>query len=424
MHEDFLHYVWKFQKYSSKKLLTHQGESLHILSVGTHNFDSGPDFLVSKIKIGDQLWVGNVEIHLSSSHWYQHEHEKDPNYDNVILHVVWDHDAEVYRKNGNPIPVLELQHRVELGLLNNYSKLTKSKDRWIPCEADFGSINELLMRNWTERLFFERLEAKATLIEEALRNSANHWERVFFQMLCKGFGLKVNGASFASLAHTLDYDVVRKCSDTPINLEALFMGQLHMLEGDVYCAYYERLQEIHTYLKLKHELDNEGAIVPQFFRLRPPNFPTIRLSQLASLLSRHPHLFSKLMNASTLKEMKELFSVSATHYWDSHYNFGVPSATRRKGLSIRFVDLLLINTVIPLKYCYAKNHGKEISDELITLALTIKGEDNSIVKRYKGLRNMEDSALQSQALLQLKSHYCDLRKCLQCEVGNTLLKKQ
>ncbi|MDC8004481.1 DUF2851 family protein [Aureisphaera galaxeae] len=424
MHEDFLHYVWKFQKYSSQELTTYAGEVLQILSVGTHNFDAGPDFLVAKLKIGPQLWIGNVEIHLSSSHWYQHGHEQDAHYDNVVLHVVWDHDTEVYRNNGDAVPVLELKERVCPKLMNNYSRLLKNPQRWIPCEPDFGAVEEVLMRNWMDRLFFERLEVRAALIEKELALSANHWEKVFFQMLCKSFGLKINGASFYSLAQSMDYDIVRKCSDAPVTLEALFMGQLHLLEGEVYCGYYEQLQDMYTYLKVKHNLGNEGVVTPKFFRLRPPNFPTIRLSQMASLLSRHPHLFSQLMETHSLEEMRALFAVSATHYWDGHYNFGVPSAIRKKSLSNRFIDLLIINTVIPLKYCYAKYYGKEISEELISLACAIRAEENSIVKKYKSLRNIEDNALQSQALLQLKSNYCDLHKCLQCEVGNTLLKKQ
>ncbi|MBX2827470.1 MAG: DUF2851 family protein [Flavobacteriaceae bacterium] len=424
MQEDFLHYVWKFQKFSSHQLITQSGESIQVLSVGTHNFDAGPDFLVAKIKIDQQIWIGNIEIHLSSSDWYQHGHEKNSQYDNVILHVVWNHDSEVYRSNGDPVPVLVLKDRVNAHLLNNYNRLMKGKDRWIPCEPQFGSVDELPMQLWLDRLFFERLEAKARNIEEALEQSANHWEGVFFRMLSKNFGLKVNGASFLSMAQSLGYSVVRKCSDAPLTLEALFMGQLNMLEGEVYCAYYENLQDTYTYLKLKHDLDNTGIIAPMFFRLRPPNFPTIRISQLASLLSGRPHLFSNLMNSDSLEGIRDCFSVSATHYWDAHYNFGVPSASRKKSLSKRFIDLLIINTVIPMKYCYAKHHGKEVSEQLVNMATQIRAEDNAIVKRYRSLRKMEDSALQSQALLQLKSCYCDRYKCLHCEVGNTLLKKQ
>ncbi len=423
MNEDFLHYVWKFQKYVSDNLTTHLGETLQILSTGGHNYNAGPDFLIAKIRIGSQVWIGNVEIHLSSSQWYQHGHEEDPNYDNVILHVVWDHDTEVYRKNGEAIPVLELRERVYPQLLNNYNKLLKSKDRWIPCEPDFGSVEEILMKNWMDRLFFERLEAKAAIIEKELEYSANHWDKVFFKMLCKSFGLKVNGDSFLSLAQSLDYDVVRKCSEAPVTLEALFMGQLKMLDDDKYCRYFEQLQETYIYLKVKYKLTNEGVVSPEFFRLRPPNFPTIRLSQLASLLSAHPDLFSKLMDSDSLEGMRSFFSVSATHYWDTHYNFEVTSSTRKKSLSPRFIDLLLINTVIPMKYCYAKYYGKDISEALITWASTIKAEKNTIVKKYRSLRDMEDNALQSQALLQLKNNYCDFYKCMHCEVGNTLLKK-
>jgi hypothetical protein len=283
-------------------------------------------------------------------------------------------------------------------------------------------VDSLTVKNWLDRLFLERLEQKSQLISAQLKASHNNWQAVLFQMLCKNFGLKVNGASFLSIAQSLDYKVVQKCSRELLGIEALLLGQAHLLELQGTDPHYLQLQERYAYTKLKYNVSNEAVIVPKFFRLRPPNFPTVRLAQLAGLLYKCPHLFSKVIAAKTLPEFYDLFAVTASSYWDTHYNFGVTSAKRTKQLTRKFIDLLLINTVIPLKHCYAASHDKDISEEIIALATNIKGEENTIIKKFQNLRDFENNALDSQALLQLKNKYCDQNKCLQCAVGNVLLR--
>ncbi len=422
MNEDFLHYVWKFQKFSTLELATHLGESLQVLKVGTHNFNAGPDFLNSQIVIAGQTWAGTVEIHLRSSHWYAHRHETDVQYDNVILHVVWEHDMDIRRSDETIIPTLELKDKIELQILNNYRNLLCSTPRWINCEAQLGGVASVTIKNWLDRLFLERLEQKSELILGQLKASQNNWQAVLFQLLCKNFGLKVNGASFLSIAQSLDYKVVQKCRRDPMRIEALLLGQAHLLEGQGTDPYYLQLCEHYDYTRLKFTFSNEAVILPKFFRLRPPNFPTVRLAQLAGLLHKRPHLFSQVIAAGTLPEFYDLFAAGASSFWDTHYNFEVSSAKRTKQLSRKFIDLLLINTVIPLKHCYAAYCGKDISEEIIALASNIKGEENTIVKKFQSLRNFENTAWESQALLQLKNKYCDRNQCLRCAVGNSLLR--
>jgi hypothetical protein len=423
MNEDFLHYVWKFQKFSSLGLTTIQGDSLQVQKVGTHNFDAGPDFLYGRVVIDGQVWAGTIEIHKFSSHWYTHHHEKDANYDTVILHVVWKHDMDIRRSDETSIPTLELKDRVDAGVLRNYKKLFANEQRWINCADQFGGIDEFVIKNWLDRLFFERLEQKSRSIFEQLAVSQNDWQAVLFQLLCKNFGLKVNGSSFLSIGLSLDHKVIKKCSQSLLRIEALLLGQAGLFEEDRTDSFYIQLRESYSYSRVKYRISNEGVEAPKFFRLRPPNFPTIRLSQLANLLYKRPHLFSEVISAKSLSELYTIFNVSASSYWDSHYNFDVISAKRKKSLTKEFINLLIINTVIPLKYCYAKEKGQDISEEILLLTTTIKAEDNNIVKKFKRLSSFENNALESQGLIELKNNYCDKNKCLQCAIGNALLKK-
>lgn len=423
MNEDFLHYVWKFQKFSSLGLTTVQGDSLQVQKVGTHNFDAGPDFLFGQVVIDGQVWAGTIEIHKYSSHWYTHHHEKDANYDTVVLHVVWKHDMDIRRSDETSIPTLELKDRVDAGVLRNYNELFANEQRWINCADQFGSTDEFVIKNWLDRLFFERLEQKSRSIFEQLAVSQNDWQAVLFQLLCKNFGLKVNGSSFLSIGLSLDHKVIKKCSQSLLRIEALMLGQAGLLEEDKTDSFYRQLRESYSYSRVKYRISNEGVEAPKFFRLRPPNFPTIRLSQLANLLYKRPHLFSEVISAKSLSELYTIFNVSASSYWDCHYNFDVISAKRKKSLTKEFINLLIINTVIPLKYCYAKEKGQDISEEIILLTTTIKAEDNNIVKKFKRLSSFENNALESQGLIELKNNYCDKNKCLQCAIGNALLKK-
>jgi len=423
MKEDFLHYVWKFQKFRSPKLTTVSGQTLSVLQAGTHNFNSGPDFFNAQVQIDDQLWAGNVEIHVKSSDWYAHGHEQDSAYDSVILHVVWQHDVKVIRDNEHPIPVLELNSLVQPLAVRNYENLLFKGSTWINCEPYFASIDTFTLHNWLEKMYLERLECKSIAVMRQLKQYHNHWEAVLFQLLFKSFGLKVNGPSFFSIATSIPFSIVEKCRNDLKQLEALFFGQAGLLDSNVQDEYRQSLSIEYEYLQHKFNLHNHAITTPKFFRLRPPNFPTIRISQIASLYSQRTHLFSNIIAATSKEEFYELFAVKASEYWDTHYNLGVTSAKRTKKLTKKFIDLLLINTVLPIKFCYAKQQGKDDVEALLKLARSISEEENTIVKKFNSLRPVATQALESQALLQLKSNYCDLNRCLQCSIGNKVLKQ-
>ena len=421
MQEDFLHYLWKYKKFEATNLQTTNGEVVLIKNFGSHNLNSGPDFFNAQIQISDQLWAGNVELHLKSSDWFIHNHQNDTAYDNVILHVVWQHDTDIFREDNTVIPTLELKNYVQLKALHNYQNLINNKENWINCQNQISDISAFVKDNWLERLFFERLENKAQLIHSILQQSKNNWEALLFKMLAKNFGLKVNGDAFFSVANSFDFSIVMKQQNSLQNLEALFLGQAGLLESDVQDAYFLQLQNDYKFLCQKFGISNNNVIPMQFFRLRPPNFPTIRWSQLANLYVEHKNLFSKIIDCKTKEDIYEVFKVSTSEYWDTHYTFGKVSKKGIKKVSTSFIHLLIINTIVPLKFCYAKQQGKDIDEELIQLLSQVSAEKNSIIDKFDSLNVKATSALQSQALLQLKNEYCSKNKCLQCAIGNVIL---
>lgn len=421
MKEDFLHYVWKFQKFNAKALQTLEGQSIQIVSTGQHNHNAGPDFLYAEVVIDGQKWAGNVEIHINSSDWYAHQHETDPSYDAVVLHVVWEHDVAVYRKDNTQIPTLILAPLVATKIQEQYQQLFYTTQQWIPCEQQFHRVDSFVLDNWLERMYLERLEQKSTLIEAMLLSTNNNWEAVLFQLLFKNFGLKVNGTSFISIAQKTPFEVVQKCSPILKQIEALLMGQAGLLHKEKEDLYFKVLQEEYNYLKQKFALTTQGAVAPSFFRLRPPNFPTIRISQLAGLYHKKQRLFEELMVAKSVIELIDVFTCEASTYWETHYNFGTTSTKRKKKITKSFIHLLIINTVIPLKFQYAKATGKEVSEEILGIISSIPIEKNNIVSRFQQLAPQLQTALHSQGCLQLKNKYCDVKKCLQCAVGTNLL---
>ncbi|MXN91821.1 DUF2851 family protein [Flavobacterium sp. Sd200] len=422
MKEDFLHYVWQFKKFNLQGLTTVHGEPLQIVNSGQYLQLAGPDFFNAQIIIGGQKWAGNVEIHIRSSDWYLHSHETDTNYDNVILHVVWDHDTEVLRKNGSEIPVLELKHYVDFKLLAGYNELASAKT-WINCEKELSNINVFVVNNWKERLFFERLERKSLPIIELAKETYNDWEAVLFCFLAKNFGLNTNGDVFFEMAKSLPFSVVRKEIFEPENIEALLLGRAGLLNDTFEDIYAQGLKGLFAYMSHKHQLQPVHINRVEFFRHRPDNFPTIRLSQLAQLYNNDHSLFSKIIAAKTLPQLYEVFNVQASNYWHTHYQFDKVSPQKRKPLSHSFIDLLIINTVIPFKFAYAKSIGKDNSEELIVLMQQLEAESNSIIDKFRYFKMDVSSAYDSQSLLQLKNEYCNHKRCLQCGLGLQLLKK-
>jgi hypothetical protein len=421
MKEDFIAYIWKFQSFAKKELFSVQGEQVQILSTGQENKNSGPDFFNSQLIIGNQKWAGNVELHVKSSDWYVHGHEKDENYDSVILHVVWEQDVDIYRKDKTLFPTLELKKYVNKEVQYNYQKLFTSSRKWINCENDIIKVDPFVLDNWFERLYIERLEQKSKLISELLTNSNSDWEAVFFKLLAKNFGLKVNGDAFFDWANSLDYSIIRKQQHSIESLEALFFGQAKLLKDTIEDSYYLNLQKEYNYIKSKFNLIDRIGERFQFFRLRPNNFPTVRLAQLAALYNQHQNLFSKLIGTSKLKDFYNMFDISVSSYWKRHYSFTATSKKSTKKITKAFVDLLLINTIVPLKFMYLKHLGKLNEEELLHIVREIKSEKNNIIEKFNDLQISSKNALESQALIQLKNEYCSKQRCLQCSIGNTLI---
>ena len=422
MKEDFLHHVWQFKKFNQHNLSTVQGEALQIVNAGQYLQLAGPDFFNAQIIVGNQKWAGNVEIHIKSSDWYLHHHEKDANYDSVILHVVWEHDTEVLRKDGSEIPVLELKHHIDSGLIGRYNALGAAKT-WIFCEKELATLDSFIVENWKERLFFDRLERKALPIIALAKELGGDWEAVLFCFLAKNFGLNTNGHSFFELAKSLTFSILRKESFEPQNIEALLFGRVGFLTGDFEDLYAKDLQQRYAYISHKHQLKPAYVPVPEFFKHRPDNFPTIRLSQLGQLYHTHQNLFSKLIVASTLQDIYEAFEIQASPYWDTHYRFDKESPKKRKQLSKSFIELLIINTIVPFKFAYAQGNGKENSEELIVLMQQLAPENNAVMDKFRQFKMMPQSAYDTQSLLQLKNEYCNHKRCMQCAFGLEILKR-
>ncbi|WP_373056873.1 DUF2851 family protein [Zunongwangia sp. H14] len=417
MQEDFLHYIWKFQKYNFTNAITTAGESILVQEVGFHNQLSGPDFFNSKIKIGDQLWAGNLEIHLKSSDWYIHKHETDKSYDNVILHVVWEHDVDIYRADNSPVATLELKDKVPPGMVQNYERLLSRGFKWINCEDSFGQFSDFETVHWLERLYFERLEEKSVLISQLLLKTGNNWEAVLFQVLAKSFGLNVNGESFLSIAQSFDFNIFRKNQDHLFKLEALLLGQAGLLEKEYEDAWFQKLKSEYRYLQHKYQLSAAQVIKPKFFRLRPDNFPVIRLVQLAKLYADTPSFFEKITHAGSTADFYQIFEVTLKDYWNMHYHFGKEHLPRKKKTSRAFIELVFINAVLPFRFAYFNHFGKP-EDAVTELAEHIPAEENSVIHKFNLLRpGVAVNSMQSQALLQLKKNYCDLNRCLHCDLG-------
>ncbi|KAF2342220.1 DUF2851 family protein [Flavobacterium tistrianum] len=421
MKEDFLHYLWKFKKFDSLNLKSAQGELITILKAGDYLELSGPDFFNAHIEIENQKWAGNVEIHLKSSDWYLHNHENDPAYKNVILHVVWENDTAIFRENNTEIPVLVLKDYVSKEIIENYNALVSPKT-WIACERQLKEIDKFVFKNWQERLFFERLERKSGFIYQLLEETNQDWEAVLFCLLAKNFGLNTNGNSFLQISKAIPFSVIRKESFEVENLEALLFGTSGLLEAEKEDVYYKDLKFRYFYLLHKYQIERIYVDPLQFFKLRPDNFPTIRFSQLASLYSKHQNLFSKIIDLKSVNEVYRLLNVSASLYWQNHYQFDKESPKKSKMLSKSFINLVIVNTIIPLQFAYSNVRGESIAEDLIDFLNEVASEKNAIIDKFNSFGIKSHSAFESQALLELKNEYCERKACLKCAIGLELLK--
>ena len=422
--EDFLHYVWKFRLFDRVNLQTNDGEELEVLSAGLHNSDSGPDFQNARIRIGNTVWAGNVEVHLSSSDWQKHGHTTDNAYDNVTLHVVYRDDEPLVLANGRRVPTLELQNRIPADLYNRYHTLIFGNQTIIPCEASIGSVDDITMYNWLTRVLVERLEKRSAAVFAALNKNRGDWEETFYQFLAANFGFKTNSLPFELLAKSLPQNILAKHKNNPLQIEALLFGQAGFLNSDMVDEYPQKLKKEYEFLQKKYQLTPVENHLWKFMRLRPQNFPTIRLAQFAALVVRSNHLFSKLLEIKDVKGLRDMFTeIKVNPYWENHYRFDAESAPSTKNLGQASIDILLLNTLALFLFSYGKhNQIQHFINRSLQLLEYLPAENNKIVADFTTLGVKIKTAFESQALLELKNNYCNYKKCLHCGVGNKILK--
>lgn len=423
MKEDFIHFLWQYRLFNSQELITTSGETLQIIHPGSSNLNSGPDFSAARIKLGSTMWAGNIEIHINSSDWYRHKHQHDDAYANIILHVVMHHDKEITDKQGNEIPVFEVRRFFDSALLSKYEKIISSKT-WIPCAGFFDSADKLIVMNWLSRLLVERLENKSAEIRKFFEYFENNWEETFYYLLARNFGFKINSDPFALLVQKTPYLILARHKDDLTQIEALLFGQAGMLQAEYKDAYPNILKKEYRFLRHKYKLEPMDKFLWKFGKLRPSNFPTIRIAQFAKLLHQSSGLFSKLIQSKTPAGIKEMFNISSSPYWKNHYQFDKSSSVRIKNLGESAIENIIINTIAPLMFVYGEENLKpKIKDRAIQLLTTLPPEENHIVKNWKVLGIKPDNAAESQALIELKKYYCTPKKCLSCAIGLNLIKQ-
>jgi hypothetical protein len=416
MTERLLQFIWQFQYFNKGELQSTEGEKIQIIFPGQYNTNQGPDFTQAKLLINKTTWAGNVELHLKTSDWDKHNHEADKNYKNVILHVVWENDAQ-----SNSIPVLELNNRVSYLLLQRYEELMNTQG-FIPCEKIISSTKPIVMQSWKERLLAERLTRKAAVVQTYLDQNNHHWEETFWWMLARNFGAKINADSFEEVARSISINILAKHKSQIHQLEALLLGQAGLLEDDFKEDYPVLLKKEYHFFKTKYKLKPK-TVKPFFLRMRPGNFPTIRLAQLAMLVHESNHLFSKIKEADSVNDVKKWFDVTANDYWHYHYRFDEESNFKKKKLGITMIENILINTVCAVLFAYGHFHKEQkYKDKALQWLEEIEAESNSITNRFQHIGVQSKNARDSQALIELKNEYCDKKRCLDCSIGNAILK--
>lgn len=422
MNERFLHYLWQHKYFYGGNLHTTSREPIQIASQGTYNTDGGPDFLNAKVKIGEIEWAGNVEIHLKASDWFKHNHQENSAYNNIVLHVVYDADTEIKRSSGEIIPTFEMKGHFDESLYHRFYQMMES-DNWIACENQITDIPRITFELWLERLLIERIEERTEHINRRLEQNNFNWEQSFYESVASSFGLKVNALAFELLAKALPLSILQKHTNNLFQLEALLFGQAGMLEKSFCDEYPQKLNLEYQFLKSKYGLSPLDKTVWNFLRLRPSSFPTLRIAQLAMLISKRNSFFSSAVTTLESEDLFSVFQVGVSNYWHTHYVFDKEAKVNGHKLGTSTVQLIIINSVIPFMFMYGKYYSKEsLMRKALDFHDLLPAEDNAIIREYKQLNINTATAFRTQALLQLKKRYCDNKKCLDCAIGNYLIK--
>jgi hypothetical protein len=422
MNERLLQFIWQFQYFNKNELLTEQGETLTIIHPGHYNTHQGPDFHDAKIAIGNTTWAGNIEIHIKSSDWIRHNHTADKNYSNIILHVIWQNDSVISYDSGSVLPALSLHNLVPKLLLDRFRELMQH-EAFVPCDAHLPVLDEMKWLAWKERMAVERLQRKSGLVLNLLKEANNHWEEVFWWLLARNFGMKVNADIFESVARSLPVSILAKHKNQIHQIEAFLLGQAGLLEHDFEEDYPRLLKREYLFYQKKYQLKPVN-VKPFFLRMRPANFPTIRLAQLAMLVNKSSHLFSKIKEIDSVTAAKELLNVTANDYWHYHYKFDEAGEYHPKQLGKQMTENIIINTAVPVLFAYGLlNKEETIKDKALQWLTELAAEKNTITQKWTAHLVSNNNALESQALIELKNSYCNVRRCLECSVGNAVLRR-
>ncbi len=422
--EQLLQYLWLHRMYNSGDLKTEDEEALQILAPGAWNKNAGPDFLNGRIKIGNTILAGHIELHLKTSDWVKHGHYDDPHYKNLILHVVYEADLRAHELLPKNVPVLVLKGRIPGLILEKYDRLMR-KGGHILCADQLDQIREITWISWKDRLLVERWQQKTALFAQWMEENKNDWAQTFYRALARNFGLPVNGAAFEAVAATLPLQILAHYKNSLQELEALLFGQAGMLEKPFSEEYPKTLQTTYQYLKKKHHLTPIQPHLWKWSRMRPSAFPTLRLAQFAALISRSSHLFNTVLETKNLAALRELFQEETSPYWDTHYRFGKTTAKKKKRLGKSMVDNILINTVCPMLAMYDRFqlHGHFL-DRAFSWMKALPPENNRYTREWERAGEANDSAWDSQALLHLLKNYCANKRCLECAIGLQILKNR
>ncbi len=420
--EKLLHYIWQFQKFNTPNICIETGEKLQIIQIGQLNTNAGPDFLEAKIKINDIVWVGNIEIHFSAADWHNHNHQNNPAYDNVILHIVWENDRKITRKNGQSIPTLCLKPIVNKIFISDYQALINNHYT-VPCQNQFNKVNSITKMLMLEKVLINRLERKANLILENLATNNNDWEQTTYQLLAKTMGFGLNSMPFERLAKIVPLKIIQKHANNLLAIEALIFGAAGFLENPA-DNYAKDLQKEYLFLKAKYNLTHQVQKHEwKFMRLRPKNFPTIRLAQFAQIIQHSKSMFSYFILFNDANTLKTSIKAKPSAYWQNHYNFGEITTDKLAGMGMASIENLLINAVAPLLAAYSINKGdSSYIEKAIQLLENLKSESNKITKFWDSLDFHSENAFDSQAKIELYNEYCQKKLCLSCNIGAALLK--
>ncbi|MFC4211135.1 DUF2851 family protein [Pedobacter lithocola] len=422
--EDFLHYVWQFKSFDSNKLKTADGEELKIIHQGFLNKNAGPDFNNAKIQIGETVWAGNVEIHLKSSDWLKHNHQNDAGYENVILHIVYENDAVINRIDGSILPVLELKNRIAKDLIQKYEHLFLTLTDF-PCVAQIQYVDKIIIDSFLSRTLIERFEQKTAIVLDCLNELKGNWDETFYWFLARNFGFKVNALPFELFAKAIPQQIYGKHKDNPLQIEALVFGSAGFLKDSFEDEYPVMLQKEFQFLQKKYSIKPLEVSIWKFMRMRPQNFPTIRLAQFAALIVKSNHLFSSILEVKDITELRKLFDdLPVNPYWKTHYHFKKKTADVGIQIGKTSVDNILLNTIALFLFAYGKHTGTQYYiNRAIKLLESLPAEENGITSKFTQAGVKMDNAFASQAILQLKNHYCDVKKCLSCGIGIKILRQ-